>query len=98
MEIPAHKMILAACSPYFYAMFSDFEEAHQDKVTVRGVDHQALQLLVDYVYTSHIEVSEDNVQVIDTSKLFMRFEIVENPKYFHLKYNWLISIFHRYFS
>lgn len=65
MEIPAHKMVLASCSPYFYAMFSgtEFEESHQDKIHVQGVEFQALQLLVDYVYTSYVDVTEDNVQV-----------------------------------
>lgn len=65
MEIPAHKMVLASCSPYFYAMFSgfDFEESRQDKITVQGVDYHALQLLVEYVYTAIVEVTEDNVQV-----------------------------------
>lgn len=65
MEIPAHKMVLASCSPYFYAMFSgsDFQESRQDKVTVQGVDFRALQLLVEYVYTSYVDVNEDNVQV-----------------------------------
>lgn len=65
MEIPAHKMVLAACSPYFYAMFSvsEFEESRQDRITVQGVDFVALQLLVEYVYTSFVEVTEENVQV-----------------------------------
>lgn len=66
-EVPAHKMVLSACSPYFYAMFSsfDFEEARKDKVTVNGIEYEALQLLIDYVYTSYIEVNEDNVQVTE---------------------------------
>lgn len=65
MEIPAHRMVLASCSPYFYAMFSgcDFEESRQNRITVQGVDHLALQLLVEYVYTSIVEVTEENVQV-----------------------------------
>ncbi|XP_055303872.1 ring canal kelch homolog isoform X2 [Sitodiplosis mosellana] len=69
MEIPAHKMVLASCSPYFYAMFSgsDFEESHQDKITVQGVDFRALQLLVEYVYTSYVDVNEDNVQTLLTA-------------------------------
>lgn len=62
-EIPAHKMVLAACSPYFYAMFTSFEESKQDRITLQGVDHQALMLLVEYVYTSEVQVTEENVQV-----------------------------------
>ncbi|XP_018577320.1 ring canal kelch homolog [Anoplophora glabripennis] len=64
VEIPAHKMVLAACSPYFYAMFSSFEESRQDRIVLKEVDHQALLLLVEYVYTSEVHVTEDNVQVL----------------------------------
>ncbi|XP_049826565.1 ring canal kelch homolog isoform X2 [Aethina tumida] len=64
VEIPAHKMVLASCSPYFYAMFSSFEESRQDRITLQEVDHQALSLLVEYAYTSEVQVTEDNVQVL----------------------------------
>lgn len=61
-------MVLAAASPYFYAMFSSssFAEAHQDKVKIGDVDYEALRLLVEYVYNSCIELTEDNVQVTQT--------------------------------
>ncbi|KAJ8931829.1 hypothetical protein NQ314_015226 [Rhamnusium bicolor] len=64
VEIPAHKMVLAACSPYFFAMFSSFEESRQDRIVLQEVDHQALLLLVEYVYTSEVQVTEENVQVL----------------------------------
>ncbi|XP_017768618.1 PREDICTED: ring canal kelch homolog [Nicrophorus vespilloides] len=64
VEVPAHKMVLAACSPYFYAMFNSFEESKQDKITLQGVDSQALSLLIEYVYTSEVQVTEENVQVL----------------------------------
>jgi kelch-like protein 2/3 len=56
-------MVLAACSPYFYAMFTSFEESKQERITLQGVDSQALQLLVEYVYSSEVHVTEENVQV-----------------------------------
>lgn len=55
--------MLAACSPYFVAMFTSFEESARDRVTLQGVDYHALELLIDYVYTSQIQVTEQNVQV-----------------------------------
>lgn len=70
VEIPAHKMVLAACSPYFYAMFTSFEESKQDRITLQGVDSYALQILVDYVYSSEVHVTEENVQVSFTIYLY----------------------------
>ncbi|XP_076662107.1 kelch protein isoform X1 [Halictus rubicundus] len=64
MEVPAHKMVLAACSPYFYAMFTSFEERDQERITLQGVDYSALELLVDYVYSAEVHVTEENVQVL----------------------------------
>lgn len=62
VRVPAHKNVLAACSPYFWAMFTTFNERDQDRVTLNEVDPEALKSLVEYVYTSKVEVSEDNVQ------------------------------------
>lgn len=62
VEIPAHKMVLASCSPYFYAMFTGFTERESSRVTIQQVDPEALETLVEYVYTSQVEVTEENVQ------------------------------------
>lgn len=64
MEVPAHKMVLASCSPYFHAMFTSFEESRQDRIVLQGIDGSALQLLIDYVYTAEVLVTEENVQVL----------------------------------
>ncbi|KAJ8393895.1 hypothetical protein AAFF_G00056240 [Aldrovandia affinis] len=65
IEVPAHKVVLASCSPYFCAMFTgDMSESKAQRVEIRDVDGQTLRKLVDYIYTAEIEVTEDNVQVL----------------------------------
>lgn len=64
-EITAHRVILAACSPYFRAMFlSGFSEASEQKIYLKEVDADALQLIVDYFYTTELELNVYNVEEI----------------------------------
>lgn len=59
-----HKVVLASSSPYFHAMFTSFEESNKDHVVIRELDSTALILLVDFIYTAQIMVTEENVQVL----------------------------------
>lgn len=68
LEIFAHRAILAASCSYFYAMFTaEMAEAHQREIYIQGVNPRALLTLVDYIYSSNIHITEDNVQVIEFS-------------------------------
>uniref|UniRef100_A0A8C6YY89 Kelch like family member 17 n=1 Tax=Nothoprocta perdicaria TaxID=30464 RepID=A0A8C6YY89_NOTPE len=64
-EIKAHKVVLASCSPYFHAMFTnEMSESRQTHVTLHDIDPQALEQLVQYAYTAEIVVGEGNVQTL----------------------------------
>ncbi|KAJ8371039.1 hypothetical protein SKAU_G00110670 [Synaphobranchus kaupii] len=64
-EIRAHKVVLASCSPYFHAMFTnEMSESQQTHVTLHDIDPQALEQLVQYAYTAETVVGEGNVQTL----------------------------------
>lgn len=64
-KIWAHRVVMSACSPYFHAMFTgELQESRQREVVIRDIDETAMELLVEFSYTSHIIVEESNVQVL----------------------------------
>jgi kelch-like protein 20 len=64
-KIRAHKIILSASSPYFRAMFcSELAESKQQEIKIKDIDEYAMEILIDYCYTSKITVDEKSVQTV----------------------------------
>ena len=62
-EIKAHKLMLAAASTYFRNMLlSGMKESRTDKIELKDVDPDALEALVNFVYTSQLTITQSNVQ------------------------------------
>ncbi|XP_047223339.1 actin-binding protein IPP isoform X3 [Girardinichthys multiradiatus] len=58
-----HRLVLAASSPYFSALFSGgMREADKDEVQIIGVATEIFEILLDFIYTGAISVNVENVQ------------------------------------
>lgn len=66
-----HKIVLSSACPYFYAMFTHFEEKDKDLVVIKQLDSITLQLIVDFIYSGKIMITENNVQVIPNRRSFI---------------------------
>ena len=48
----AHKVVLAGCSPYLRAMFTNgMKETAEDQVEIHGVDPVAMEIILTFMYT-----------------------------------------------
>uniref|UniRef100_A0AAY4E0J8 BTB domain-containing protein n=1 Tax=Denticeps clupeoides TaxID=299321 RepID=A0AAY4E0J8_9TELE len=64
---PCHRLIMAACSPYFREIFfsEDGKEVENTKeVVLEDVDPNILDMIIHYLYSAEIDLNDDNVQAI----------------------------------
>lgn len=62
-RINAHKIVLCASSPYFRAMFTnELAESRQAEITIKDVDENAMEILIDFCYSAKITIDEKSVQ------------------------------------
>ncbi|KAE9024265.1 hypothetical protein PR001_g12721 [Phytophthora rubi] len=65
----AHKLILSALSERFRGMFSSgFREARESQIIVPDVRYEVFVLLLEYLYTGHIETHDDAFALCSTTQ------------------------------
>ncbi|KAJ7994188.1 hypothetical protein DPEC_G00263320 [Dallia pectoralis] len=63
--IKAHRILLAASCEYFRLMFAGgLRETHLTEIPVYGVTYTAMSKLLDFIYTSELELDLDTVQEV----------------------------------
>ena len=69
------RSVLAATCPYFKGMFTNnLTESNQEEVELKGCTYEAVEVLVNYLYTGKAIVTEYNTQdVLIASSLYQVF-------------------------
>lgn len=77
----AHKVVLAAASPYFKAMFTGgLRESDMNRVKLQAVSATAMARLIRFMYTGTIRVTEHTVcQLLPAATMLQ-------VKYFSIRY------------
>ena len=72
-----HKIVLSCVSDYFRTMFtSEMTESRQSEITIHDIDESAMEKLVQFAYTSKIQLSIDNVQSVLYAASILQMEVV----------------------
>ena len=60
IHIPAHKLVLSACSEYFKSIFQKTKQS-QPIICLEGVSSHDIKNVLDYVYDGEIKIEQDNL-------------------------------------
>jgi hypothetical protein len=84
VEFKCHKVILCAASSYFQAMFScDLKESRLGKVYIENITPWTMKRLIDFIYTSKIDINDDNViDVFNGACMFNLYDLIEKCSVF----------------
>nr|XP_046242646.1 kelch-like protein 22 isoform X1 [Scatophagus argus] len=75
--IKAHRILLAASCDYFRGMFAGgLREMQQKEIPIHEVSYVAMKKILDYIYTSEIELDLECVQEVLIAATLLQLEIV----------------------
>ena len=59
----------------------ELAESRQTEVTIRDIDESAMEILIDFCYTSHIVVEESNVQTLLPAACLLQLAEIQGKHY-----------------
>lgn len=79
VSFACHRLILAAASPYFRAMFSyNFRESTEGNVRIQDITPWTMKRILEFIYTGHTDITQENLfEMLDASVMLSIKELTD---------------------
>lgn len=75
----AHRVVLAATIPYFYAMFShNMQEMKQKEIVMKEIEPSSLEALINFSYSGSVKIDNQNCQGLMMGASFLQLNKVRD--------------------
>ncbi|XP_057322332.1 TD and POZ domain-containing protein 2-like [Microplitis mediator] len=98
-ELPAHKVILSAHSPYFYAMLTtEMKEVKENRITVENFSLDVITEMLEFFYTGKTKASDDTdvalkmIEIAEMYQIIKLKEICESTLIKNMSINTVLAI------
>ena len=71
-ELPVHKSILSAASPFFHDIFSRITSQDEHKITLKNLASRAMDDILHFIYTGEAYIHDDNVRQLTATANFLK--------------------------
>ena len=78
-QIPCHKIVLAAASPYFNAMFTcGLRESAEPEVDIKGFSFETISVVIRYIYSGILNTGSEDVGSVLLAANMFQIDNLEN--------------------
>ncbi|XP_066923791.1 kelch-like protein 3 [Clytia hemisphaerica] len=78
VDFKAHKIVLAASSPYFATLFRKMNSIRTDRLILEGLQPQSVAAMLGYFYLAKLTIDEEDVEeLLDAAHYFQTNEVIK---------------------
>jgi len=84
-ELPVHKNVISAISPFFKDIFSKLKDPNENKITLRNLNGNTMDDILHFAYTGEVCIHDGNVRQLLAASRFLKLQNLKDKAIIYLE-------------